>query len=184
MRIYKNLNSKYDPCHIFILINHRKTLIFKLMTKKKDKPKAKMGRPSLFDDPVRQWSIAQALYKDAKKTDVEVAEILQVNERTITNWKNKYPDFFLSLTDWKLDADKNVEQSLYKRATGFNRSVERATKEGVVQCYEEVPPDPTSMIFWLKNRQPKVWRDKAELEHSGNLEISVSVEEKYAEDKS
>jgi hypothetical protein len=29
------------------------------------------------------------------------------------------------------------------------------------------PPDPTSMIFWLKNRQPQDWRDKQEHEHTG-----------------
>ena len=27
---------------------------------------------------------------------------------------------------------------------------------------EHFPPDPTSMIFWLKNRQPDKWRDKRE----------------------
>jgi hypothetical protein len=26
------------------------------------------------------------------------------------------------------------------------------------------PPDPTSMIFWLKNRQPQKWRDKHDLD--------------------
>ena len=24
------------------------------------------------------------------------------------------------------------------------------------------PPDSTAAIFWLKNRQPKVWRDRVE----------------------
>ena len=27
------------------------------------------------------------------------------------------------------------------------------------------PPDSTALIFWLKNRKPKDWRDK--IEHSG-----------------
>lgn len=27
---------------------------------------------------------------------------------------------------------------------------------------EHYPPDATSMIFWLKNRQPDKWRDKRE----------------------
>ena len=29
---------------------------------------------------------------------------------------------------------------------------------------KEYPPDPTSMIFWLKNRQPEKWRDRVEYE--------------------
>jgi hypothetical protein len=31
---------------------------------------------------------------------------------------------------------------------------------------EHMPPDPTSMIFWLKNRDPARWRDVQALEHS------------------
>jgi hypothetical protein len=27
---------------------------------------------------------------------------------------------------------------------------------------ERYPPDATSMIFWLKNRQPEKWRDRRE----------------------
>jgi hypothetical protein len=29
-----------------------------------------------------------------------------------------------------------------------------------------MPPDPTSMIFWLKNRGPAHWRDAWQIEHS------------------
>lgn len=35
-----------------------------------------------------------------------------------------------------------------------------------VQTVKHYPPDPTSMIFWLKNRQPQDWRDKTEVELS------------------
>jgi hypothetical protein len=34
-----------------------------------------------------------------------------------------------------------------------------------------IPPDPTSMIFWLKNRRPESWRDKTEVEHSGGVKL-------------
>jgi hypothetical protein len=30
-------------------------------------------------------------------------------------------------------------------------------------------PDTTAAIFWLKNRQSKQWREKQEVEHTGNL---------------
>ena len=47
--------------------------------------------------------------------------------------------------------------SLYNKAMGFEH-------EG--QFY---PPDSTAMIFWLKNRQPKRWRDKKEVD--GNINV-------------
>ena len=34
-----------------------------------------------------------------------------------------------------------------------------------VETVEHYPPDTTAMIFWLKNRQPDRWRDRAEVEH-------------------
>jgi hypothetical protein len=36
---------------------------------------------------------------------------------------------------------------------------------------EHVPPDPTSMIFWLKNRRKEQWREKSEVEHTGSKEL-------------
>ncbi|MEB7461491.1 hypothetical protein NGC05_02225 [Staphylococcus succinus] len=33
-------------------------------------------------------------------------------------------------------------------------------------------PDTTSQIFWLKNRKPKEWRDKQNIEHDANIEIN------------
>jgi hypothetical protein len=39
-------------------------------------------------------------------------------------------------------------------------------KEPVVVHYtEHCPPDPTSCIFWLKNRDPDRWRDVQNVDH-------------------
>jgi len=35
------------------------------------------------------------------------------------------------------------------------------------------PPDPVSIIFWLKNRKPEQWRDKQEAEHKGNVIVEL-----------
>jgi hypothetical protein len=110
-------------------------------------------------------------------TDKQVANALQVTEQTVNNWKIQRPDFFESLKEGKLYKDGEVETSLLKRAKGFVRSVERLDKfNNVVVLKEEVPPDPTSMIFWLKNRKPKEWRDKQEMEHSGELKIAPALQ--------
>jgi len=37
---------------------------------------------------------------------------------------------------------------------------------------KEVQPDTTAQIFWLKNRKPLEWRDKQDVEHSGNMNVN------------
>lgn len=135
---------------------------------------AKRGRPSLLSDEAIK-DIMKELYT-VGKTDQEVANILRIDESQITRWKQKDPDFYMSIKDWKVEADKVVEQSLYKSAKGFNRTVEKIDKDGCIhEITEEQPPNPTSMIFWLKNRQPKQWRDKQEVEHSGDINVAVNI---------
>lgn len=38
---------------------------------------------------------------------------------------------------------------------------------------KEVVPDVTAQIFWLKNRKPETWRDKQQVEHSGEVTNTV-----------
>lgn len=102
-------------------------------------------------------------------TDAQLAEIFGVTEQTVNNWKTKYPQFFESLKAGKLLADSKVEASLYQRACGYSHPDVHivSTKNGVetIPIIKHYPPDPTSMIFWLKNRKPAEWRDK--VEHTG-----------------
>ena len=57
---------------------------------------------------------------------------------------------------------------LCSRATGYEHpedDIKAVNGEIVITpTIKRYPPDPTSMIFWLKNRQPKLWRDKPESE--------------------
>lgn len=135
-----------------------------------------MGRPSAFKP-----EFIEQVYKLALLglKDTEIAKFFDVKEQTINNWKIKYPDFFESLKKGKLDADGEVVKSLYNRALGSKITVQQAIKvknvyyengkkvsetEDVktVELIQEVPPDTTACIFWLKNRRPAEWRDKVE----------------------
>jgi DNA-binding XRE family transcriptional regulator len=122
-----------------------------------------MGAPSK-KDKIPEEQLA-TLYR-AGFTDKQVAEFYGITEQTINNWKKAHPDFFESLKDWKTAADSEVVQSLYKRACGW------ADTTG-----KEYAPDPTSIIFWLKNRQPGEWRDKQEHEHTGKIKHEHTLSE-------
>ena len=57
--------------------------------------------------------------------------------------------------------------------------MEREKVDGELQSIEtkrvkrQVPPDTTAIIFWLKNRKPTVWRDRREIDHSGEMKQTV-----------
>lgn len=123
-----------------------------------------MGRPTKYKP---EFATQAAKLCALGATDAQLADFFDVDETTINEWKKVHPKFSQSVKEAKAESDQLVEQALFKRATGYTRIVERLGKNGAEACTEEIPPDPTSMIFWLKNRQPKKWRDKQEHEHTG-----------------
>ena len=132
------------------------------------------GRPTAFNSRAKE--IAEMLSLKGL-TDKEIAKVIGVTEQTFNNWKKKHPKFFESLRNWKAQADFVVERSLYERAQGYKLKEEKVVMvngapEKII-TEREIPPDPTSMIFWLKNRNPKSWRDKVDLEHSGTTKLVI-----------
>lgn len=96
--------------------------------------------------------------------DKQVAEILNVTEQTINNWKKSDDKFFESLKSWKCEADEKVEKSLYQRACGYSHPEEviyqfqgKIIRANTIKHY---PPEPISCIFWLKNRKRFEWKDR------------------------
>ena len=101
-------------------------------------------------------------------TDKQLADCFEVSEQTINNWKKKYKEFNLALKEGKMYSDAMVAKALYNRALGQTVKEVKTNEDGSSsETVKEIPPDPTSMIFWLKNRQPDFWRDKQSLEHTG-----------------
>ena len=107
-------------------------------------------------------------------TDKDLADFFNVCEATINNWKLEHPTFLESLKMGKQTADANVAMSLYKRATGYDapdvdiKVIENQIVE--TPLIKHYPPDPTSMIFWLKNRRSKDWKDKQEIDQTHRIE--------------
>jgi transcriptional regulator with XRE-family HTH domain len=113
------------------------------------------------------------------KTEQQMADICGVHISSITNWKKDNPEFFASLKAAKEIADSEVEKCLLNKALGKIIIKEKHTgvdANGNIidkEVIKEIAPDNTAMIFWLKNRQPDVWREKRELElsHEGKIKI-------------
>lgn len=103
-------------------------------------------------------------------TDQDLADFFEVCEDTINEWKKVYPLFSVSIKKGKVIADATVAESLYKRANGYSHpDVDIKMFEGQIiqtKLTKHYPPDSTAAIFWMKNRKPKEWRDKQEIDHT------------------
>lgn len=127
-----------------------------------------VGRPTKYDkkynDQVYKLCLLGA-------TDKELADFFEVAESTINLWKLKQEQFSESIKKGKMEADANVADKLYKRANGYQYTEEQTEfKKGDEDPVKKtitkktIAPDVTAQIFWLKNRQPKLWRDRSEVE--------------------
>lgn len=43
----------------------------------------------------------------------------------------------------------------------------------IIEEQQYIPPNTTAQIFWLKNRQPKKWRDKVDVEQKTDETIRI-----------
>ena len=124
-------------------------------------------------------------------TDEQIAHNVGVSRSTLNDWKKKYPDISDALKKGKEVVDLQVENALLKRALGY--AYEEVTEESQwnekTNKYELVitksvkkrqAPDTTAQIFWLKNRRPDKWRDKQDVEHTGDMDLNIIID--YGED--
>ena len=131
------------------------------------------GRPTKYDESFEELAYNYTLLG---ATDQKLAEFLNVTETTINNWKQNYPSFFESIKKGKEKADAKVAESLFKRATGFQYEEtkqeydQKGTLIKTTKTKKTITPETTAQIFWLKNRQKAIWRDKQEKE----VEVNVS----------
>ncbi|NYT68787.1 hypothetical protein [Pusillimonas noertemannii] len=142
-----------------------------------------VGRPTLYQD-----AYAEQVYKLCLlgATDEELADFFGIAVSTLNNWKLAHPDFVEALKAGKLKADSEVANSLYKRALGYSHPEDDIRTVSVGDGMSEIvitpttkhyPPETTAAIFWLKNRQPKQWKDKVEIKEEINVNIFPPKEE-------
>lgn len=136
------------------------------------------GRPSKYKPEFAKQAYKLCLLG---ADDKRIADFFGVGDATISRWKNEHDAFREALKEGKEEADSVIASSLYHRAKGYShQSVKIFNDQGKpleVPYIEHYPPDTTAAIFWLKNRQPRYWRDKQELEHSGNIGREITDEE-------
>ena len=107
-------------------------------------------------------------------TNKSLGDFFNVSEQTIDNWKIKHKDFFGSIKEGKDYYDTEaIEHSLAKKAMGYMITEEReeVSEDGIkkVKITKHIPASDTAMIYWLNNRSRGRFRQKQEIEHSGEV---------------
>lgn len=137
------------------------------------------GRPTKYKEEYAEQAYKLCLLG---ATDAKLADFFDVEVSTISNWKNDHIEFLDALKRGKDIADGEISNSLYHRALGYqHEDVDIKMYEGEIiktPLIKHYPPDTTAAIFWLKNRQPKYWRDKQEIDHTSAGERIVWNETK------
>lgn len=131
-------------------------------------------------------------------TDEQISHNMGVARATLAKYKTLYPAIDEALKKGKEVVDIAVENALFKRAMGYEyqettrERVKVSGPDGEVEygmkvtkiVTKQVAPDVTAQIFWLKNRKPKEWRDRQEIENFNvNAEMTPDEARQYLKSK-
>lgn len=131
--------------------------------------------------------------------DKQIAANIGYNETYFSELKGQIPELSEALKNGRAPIDFAIESKIYRKAMGMKVTVQQAVKikdvyfdeEGrrcekerveVVELEQEVPPDTTAGIFWLKNRKPGQWnrpapRSSEDDDIPSNVERGINIEE-------
>ena len=121
-------------------------------------------------------------------TEEQIAHNMGCSYSTFRVWRDKYPALSAVLKKSREVADAEVENALFKRATGYDyvETVEElrfSKKTGQMEMVvtkrttKHMPPNVGALIFWLKNRKPEAWQNqdagKLEIEDLSEIEVEI-----------
>ena len=121
-------------------------------------------------------------------TNEQIADNLGIGKTTFYRMIKEHSELLEHLKKGKEVIDYEVENALLKRALGYkyeektyesiyNKELDMYTEKLTKRVTKQVAPDTTALIFWLKNRKPKQWRDKVDIEGESNKETLNKLDE-------
>lgn len=121
---------------------------------------------SKYETHVKPYLDRIQLWVAKGATQKEVAEKLGISQDRLIKYKKDHVEFAESIDAPKGYVDDLVEASLFKRCQGYD--YEEVTRWQTIgpggqiiwlekRTMKHLPPDPSSVQFWLRNRRPKEW---------------------------
>ena len=120
-------------------------------------------------------------------TDTEISKYkLHISERTFCRWKEKYPSIVSALKKGRAPVAEEIESTMYDmcRVQTYKDVVEEITTDAngkVISKHKrittrEVAPNPTLIIFAMKNLKPDKWRDKQVVNVDGEGQLAKLID--------
>lgn len=118
-------------------------------------------------------------------TNIQIAHNIGIVEQTLYKWKHKSPAFTQALEEGKAVINQHVVNKSLELIQGFEYDEVTEVRDAQGNLVEtktvkkRALPDRTMMIFWLKNRLPKDFRDTQLTEaQAKKLEVETAILEK------
>lgn len=123
-------------------------------------------------------------------SEQQIAENLGFRSRkTLWEYKKQFSELAKVLENGKDEADKIVENAVYKNATGYDYTDEVVStrkiveyKDGkrikeivepvIVKINKHKPAELGASVFWLTNRKPEKWKNTQNIKHEGNIGLT------------
>jgi hypothetical protein len=131
-----------------------------------------MERPTKWETKILPHLSDIQKWIEAGVTIDEICERIDIAPSSWFEYANKH-EVLKNLIDWSRSVtNSRVESSLLKAAMGYEyeeiKSVIEEDKNGkkrtrIEKVKRHMPPNPTAMVFWLKNRAPNEWNDRREI---------------------
>jgi hypothetical protein len=136
---------------------------------------------SKWDDVKDKLLLVEAWCRDGL-IEEQIAKNLGIGVSTLSKYKVEHIELVDALKKGKEVADVQVENALNKRALGYSYVEVKTTTnaDGIkttTEITKEVAADTTAQIFWLKNRKPKEWRDRKDID--SNINVTGEPPTKY-----
>ena len=117
--------------------------------------------------------------------DKEICEYADVSINTFYKWKQKNPEFAEALMKAKHKINQKIEAQAYKRAMGYmvteTKTVTGTNENGeeeiirVEKLNKHIPSDTKILMMLLKNRMPEKYRDRQEIQLSGEVNANMTI---------
>lgn len=142
---------------------------------------------SKWEDVKDKLTLVEGWARDGL-TNEQIADNLGIGKTTFYRMIKEHSELLEHLKKGKEVIDYEVENALLKRALGYkyeektyesiyNKELDMYTEKLTKRVTKQVAPDTTALIFWLKNRKPKQWRDKVDIEGESNKETLNKLDE-------
>jgi transcriptional regulator with XRE-family HTH domain len=152
-----------------------------------------MGRKNKYKEFVEPYLETIKAMCQKGLTEEQICENIGVGRSTFQRYKNQFRELRDTLKRGRQDMIAQVENAQYKRAIGYEYTVQKISieptgkvnkdgapiiKKKIETTTKYMPPDVKACIFILKNRSPQDWHDRKPHEILGNSgkEFKIVVE--------